>query len=59
MRLYALRTNDRSSALPGGKTNLVLATPPRSAHELVDVPSYTVLVTDTRVFLFGAGEEPK
>ncbi len=59
VRLYALRTNDRSSALPGGKTNLVLATPPRSAHELVDVPSYTVLVTDTRVFLFGAGEEPK
>ncbi|MEY4830650.1 MAG: hypothetical protein RLZZ562_2446 [Planctomycetota bacterium] len=59
VRLYALRTADRSSALPGGKTSLVVAATPRSAHELATAEAYTVLVTDSRLFLFGAGEEPK
>jgi hypothetical protein len=59
VRVFALRAADRSSAMPGRRTNLMVPTQPRSTHELADVKAYTVLVTDSRIYLLGAGEETK
>lgn len=59
VRVFALQASDRSSAMPGRRTNLMVPTQPRSTHELADVKAYTVLVTDSRIYLLGAGEEPK
>ena len=59
VRLYAQNLRDRSNALPGGRNSLILAVPPRSAHELGTSLAYTVLVTDTRIFVFGGGENSR
>ncbi|MEQ1633464.1 MAG: hypothetical protein ABL997_13890, partial [Planctomycetota bacterium] len=59
VRLFALHLKDRSNALPGGRNSLVLAVQPRSTHELGTTLAYTVLATDTRVFVFGGGENTR
>lgn len=57
VRLRAIRLSDRSNALPGGRNTLAVAVAPRSSHELGTALAYTVLVTDSRAFVFGGGED--
>ncbi len=59
VRVYALNAIDRSSAMPGRRTNLMVPTQPRSTHELADISAYTVLVTDSRIYLLGTVQGPK
>ncbi len=59
VRLYALHPQDRSTALPDGRGYLLLPVPQRSQHEMGAVGAYTVLVTDTRLFVLGDGKETR
>jgi outer membrane protein assembly factor BamB len=59
VRVFALDTQNRSSALPAGRPSLLVPVPQRSGHELVAAGPYTVLVTDARLYVLGDGKDAR
>jgi len=57
--VFALDTQNRSSALPAGRPSLLVPVPQRSGHELVAAGPYTVLVTDARLYVLGDGKDAR